>query len=144
MVKLLKRAFTTGRCLMGRLAPGDDVLEALETLVREESITSAQLQFIGALQQGALGYYDQEARQYRTITLDRHLEIASGMGNVSLRDGRPMVHAHLVLSDAEGRCWGGHLVPGNRVFACEFTLLVLEGDPWIRYPDDFTGLTLWR
>lgn len=144
MVGLLMRPFTAGRCLMGRLAPGDDLLEALEALVKEENVTSGQLQFIGALQKGALGYYDQGARQYRTITLDRHLEIAAGMGNVSLRDGRPMVHAHLVLSDEEGRCWGGHLVPGNRVFACEFALLVLEGDPWTRHADDFTGLTLWR
>lgn len=141
---MLSRTFRVDRCLMGRLAPGDDLLGALESLVRAENITSGQVQFIGALERGALGYYDQGARQYRTIELDRHLEIASGMGNVSLRDGAPMVHAHLVLSDGEGRCWGGHLVPGNRVFACEFTLLVLEGDPWSRYPDDYTGLTLWR
>ncbi|MEW6546522.1 MAG: DUF296 domain-containing protein [Bacillota bacterium] len=143
-MELLVREFGTGRCLMGRLSPGDDLLGTLEALVRERSITSGQVQFIGALQKGALGYYDQTVRQYRVITLDRHLEIAAGMGNVSLRDGQPMVHAHLVLSDEEGHCWGGHLVPGNVVFACEFALLVLEGEPWSRYPDDYTGLALWR
>jgi len=141
---LLVREFKPVGCLMGRLAPGDDVLQALESLVRERNVASGQVQFIGALQKGALEYYDQKVRQYRTITLDQHLEIAAGMGNVSLRDGQPMVHAHLVLSDEEGHCWGGHLVPGNVVFACEFTLLVLEGEPWCRYPDEYTGLTLWH
>jgi predicted DNA-binding protein with PD1-like motif len=140
---MLVRQFDVGRCLMGRLAPGDDLLVALESLVRERNIRSGQVQFLGALQKGALGYYDQNARQYRTLVLDRHLEIAAGAGNVSLRDGQPMVHAHLVLSDEEGRCWGGHLVPGNVVFACEFAILVLEGEPWSRHPDDYTGLTLW-
>lgn len=144
VVVVLVREFSTGRCLVGRLAPGDDLLEALESLVREKDIRSGQIQFLGALQKGALGYYDQETRQYRTLVLDRHLEIASGAGNVSLRDGRPAVHAHLVLSDAEGRCWGGHLVPGNVVFACEFWVLALAGEPWSRYPDQFTGLNLWR
>lgn len=144
MTFLLVREFRGSCCLVGRLAPGDDLLGALEALVRERNITAGHVQFIGALERGALGYYDQKGRRYQTVTLDRHLEIAAGMGNVSLRDGGPTVHAHVVLSDDEGHCWGGHLIPGNVVFACEFTIAVLEGEAWSRHPDEYTGLTLWR
>lgn len=141
---MLVRSFRASRCLVGRLAPGDDLLSALEGLARSQGIRAAQLQCLGALERGALGFYDQQAHQYRTLVWDRPLEIAAGVGNVSLREGLPVVHAHLVLADEEGRTYGGHLVPGNRVFACEFCFWVLEGESFSRYPDDYTGLSLWR
>lgn len=138
------REFEPVRCLVGRLAPGDDVLQTLEDFLREEDIRMGQITLLGALQRGALGYYDQNTRKYQTITLDEHLEIASGVGNVSLREGKPALHVHLVLSDRQGHCYGGHLVAGNVVFACEFCVFHLDGKPLSRSFDEYTGLTLWR
>jgi predicted DNA-binding protein with PD1-like motif len=40
-----------------------------------------------------------------------------------LREGTPFVHAHITLSDKEGRAFGGHLLPGCEVGATfELTL----------------------
>ncbi len=44
---------------------------------------------------------------------------------------------------ADGRCVGGHLMPGTRVFACEIHLRAFRGAPPVREPDGPTGLMLW-
>ncbi len=69
-------------------------------------------------------------------------EITKLVGNVSLKEGRPMVHAHVTLAD-EGKAFGGHLAPGTVVFACEFIIQVFEGVSLTRSLDAETGLQLW-
>jgi len=99
---------------------------------------------IGAVQKARLGYYDQQRRQYRFFELDQNLEVASLTGNISVHDGKAMVHAHVTLCDPTGKTYGGHLAPGTIVFACEFAVMVLEGPEFVRDYDQTTGLNLWN
>jgi len=64
------------------------------------------------------------------------------VGNVSLKDGEPFVHAHAVLSDEKGNTRAGHLLEGI-VFAAEVHLSQLEGPKLERKYDEVTGLSLW-
>jgi len=102
----------------------------------------AALSVIGALSRAKLGYYDQLSHEYGTFSLEEPMELASCLGNISLRDGRPFVHAHAVLSDRTGRTWGGHLTSGI-IFAAELYLQKHSGLPLKRVPDSTTGLYLW-
>ena len=137
------REATATRRLMGRLAHGDDLLDALTAVCVENHARLGWLSALGAVQKARIGYYDQDAREYRYRDLDRHLEIASLVGNVSLKDGEPMVHAHITLADDEGRAFGGHLARGTIVFACEFCIELLDGPGLCRAHDEQTGLPLW-
>jgi len=129
---------------MGRLAKGDDLLRALEQVCREHNITLGEVRALGAVTRARVGYYDQEKREYYFLELDQPLEILALVGNVSLKDGRPMVHAHVTLGDNTGRTWGGHLGEGTPVFACEFALYEHLADQVLtRQYDPETGLTLW-
>jgi predicted DNA-binding protein with PD1-like motif len=65
------------------------------------------------------------------------------MGNVSIKEGKPFLHLHIVVSDTDLRCWGGHLFPGSAVFAAEAHIQELEGGQRVRMPDATTGLALW-
>lgn len=132
------------RCVMGRLGHGKDLLEELTGLADKLGVRLGRVRAIGAVKKARLGYYDQERREYRFFELARPLEVTGLIGNVSLKDGRPMVHAHVTLADEEGRAWGGHLVPGTVVFACEFVMEILDGPELVRELDDETGLPLWR
>ena len=113
---------TPGRRIMGRLAKGDDLLLALEQRCLEAGIKLAEVRAIGAVSQARVGFYDQEKRKYDFLEMKKPLEILALVGNVSLKDGKPMVHAHITLGDAQGRAFGGHLAEGTRVFACEFEI----------------------
>ena len=76
--------------------------------------------------------------------LEQLTEITSLIGNISLRDDEPMVHAHLTLADSDGTSYGGHLQPGTIVFAGEFIIDACEGSQLSRSFDDQTGLALWK
>jgi len=139
----ISREFRVRRCIMGRLQPGEDVLRGLEAAAAAHGVRTGTLGFLGAIKGARLGFFDQEGRSYKMIALNGHLELASGVGNISLRDGKVFVHAHVTVSDRAGATWGGHLMEGSEVFACEYHLLDLEGEELQRLPDPATGLTLW-
>ena len=102
------------------------------------------MQAIGAVSQARVGYYNQAERKYYFLDLARPLEIIALTGNISLKDGEPMVHAHVTLSDSDGRAFGGHLAEGTLVFACEFAIQEYRSaTALVRQMDDPTGLFLW-
>jgi predicted DNA-binding protein with PD1-like motif len=135
---------TPGRKVIGRLAKGDDLLAALEGLAREHNITLGEVRAIGAVSQARVGFYNQRERKYYYLDLAQPLEILSLTGNISIKDGKPMVHAHITLSDHQGRAFGGHLAEGTLAFACEFAIQEQVSDiTLVRQMDEPTGLFLW-
>jgi len=132
------------RRIMGRLGHGKDLLDEITAVATAEGVTLGRVEGLGAVTRARLGYYNQEEREYEFHEIDEPLEITALVGNVSLKDGKPMVHAHVTLADREGRAFGGHLAPGTVVFACEFTMQALDGAELNRTHDDPTGLPLWE
>jgi len=138
------KQITPQRTIMGALKHGSDLLEELTQLCVKENITLGRVQAIGAVQKASIGFFDQKEREYRFRTLDRPLEITNLLGNISLKDNKPFVHAHITLADEEGNAIGGHLTSGAIVFACEFILEVYGGPVFTRCFDESTELALWR
>ncbi len=94
----------------------EDLLEIIKKAVKEKNIRSALFTCIGALQNCALAFYDLDKKKYIEIRKNKGFEIASCMGNIALGErGEFIIHSHMVLSDKEGKCIGGHVLPGNKV-----------------------------
>lgn len=135
-----------GRVIMGRLEKGADLLPTLEQICRHENIELGEIRAIGAVSRARAGYYRQEEKAYTYLEFPGPHEIISLQGNVSLKDGRPFVHAHVSLMAADGHLVGGHLAEGTIVFACEYVITeyILEpGGTFERVFDAPTGLYLW-
>jgi predicted DNA-binding protein with PD1-like motif len=124
------------------LERGEDLLKGLGNAVRELQLEAATLQVIGGLERATVGYFDPEAKEYRPSTTG-HVEICSGLGNVSIRDGRPFIHLHLVLSGPDGSCVGGHAMEGCRAFVVEAYFRALSGRPPVRQEVPGMGLKVW-
>jgi len=137
------RGVTPGSLFMGKLGHGTDLLEEITQVCREYDIKLGRVEALGAVQKARVGYYDQQKQEYQYVTLDHHLEITHLVGNISLKDGEIMVHAHITLADDSGKAFGGHLATGTVVFAGEFILQALEGERFERELDSETGLPLW-
>ena len=129
--------------LMVRLKHDADLIQSIAELARSRGIEAGSFTAIGALKSARLGYYDQKNHDYREIKIDSPHEMASCVGNVSLSDGEPFVHAHVVLADEKGSTKAGHLLQGI-VFAAEVHLRQLEGPKLERKHDEVTGLWLWE
>ncbi len=130
--------------LLCRLAHNADLLEELNKICEENRITVGSLSVIGAVKSAKVGFYNQTKKKYETIAFNEPLEIASCMGNISLKDGKPFAHTHITLSDEKGKVYGGHLMPGAIIFAAEACIRQLDGDPPVRGYDSVTGLPLWE
>ena len=126
-----------------RLDTGEDLLEGIINFVNDAGIEAAWLTYLGAVSRASLRYYDQGERVYRDFEVDEHLEVVSGVGNVSLLDGVPFVHTHAAFADSDGRAVGGHLNSGTTVWALEVRIQELLGPAPVRKPDDCTSLSLW-
>ncbi len=142
MTELVLEA-TPGRILVGRLAKGTDLVTEIERICAERDITAAWVSVIGAVSHAAFAYYHQGDHRYLELASDTHHEIAGFIGNVSLRDGKPFLHAHGTFADEHGACVGGHLLRGITVFASEFTIREMTGADLVRTFDEETGLALW-
>ncbi len=132
-----------GRAFVGRLATGSDLVEEIERFCLEREVTAAQVTVVGAVRRASYAYYEQHDRRYRELETDSHHEIAGFVGNISLRDDKPFLHAHATLADAAGATVGGHLLRGTEVFAAEVMIRELGDVSLVRLPDQETGLALW-
>lgn len=132
-----------GRVLIGKLEHGADLLDEITGICRDAGIRLGRVQAIGAVRKARLACYDQQNKTYEFFDLDEPLEILSLAGNISIRDGQPMVHAHVVLSNGAGETFGGHLAAGTVVFAGECIVEELSGQEYVRRHDETTGLPLW-
>ena len=124
---MILNRYERGRSFFGWLPHEGDLLKGIEGLCHENNITVGVFTAIGAVKSARLGYYDQQSREYREFAVDEPMEMVSCIGNISLRDGQPIVHAHLALSDGEGRTISGHLMPGTPIFACQIFIQELLG-----------------
>lgn len=123
---------------------GSDLLKELEGFVRAEGINLAWLSGLGAVSRATIRYFEEPKQQWIDIELDKRLEVASLLGNVSLMNGEPILHVHIALCDEEGRCYGGHLGYNTLAINVEMLVTTLSGPAVTRKLDAQTGLTIWH
>lgn len=138
-----EKPYLTGRTYLFTVRKGDDLLGAIQDFCHNNQVRCGVISAIGAVEKATVGFYDQKKKKYNKSLIDRELEILALNGNVSLFDDSPMVHAHVTLADSENKAYGGHLMAGTRVFACEVFIQELTGTPKIRRTDKATHLPLW-
>lgn len=132
-----------GRIFVGRLATGSDLVEEIEHFCSEHSVRAGWVSLVGAVRRAAFAYYDERQYRYLELADDTHHEMSGFVGNVSMRDGKPFLHAHASFSDASGATLGGHLLRGTEVFVAELTITELTDVSLVRTLDDETRLALW-
>ena len=128
--------------LVVRLKHDADLIQSITELARSRGIEAGTFTAIGALKRAKIGYYDQKNHKYREMGIESPHEVVSCVGNLSLSEGEPFVHAHVVLADEKGNTKAGHLLQGI-VFAAEVHLHQLAGLKLERKHDELTGLWLW-
>lgn len=116
-------------------------MSALTELIKKEEIKGAWLSGLGGAMSVELGYYALDDKEYRWKRLDQLLEIASLQGNVSWKDGEPVLHVHGTFSDENMQAFGGHVKELTVGGTCEVMLHALQ-QPLQRKQNEDTGLSL--
>lgn len=121
------------------LQEGEEVIESLLAFATEHGVRGASFTGIGAVDRYTLGFYDRERGDYDEIPLNEQLEVLSVIGNISLFEDSPRIHAHIVLGDATGNARGGHLLSARVWPTLEITI-DLHDEPLVRTRDATLGL----
>jgi len=132
-----------GRVIFARLFENEDLLEAISNAAKQKGIKAGFFILIGTLKKAKLGFYRQG--KYEPIQISEPVEIVSCMGNISLKEEKELVvHAHISVSNEEGKVLGGHLLPGCIVAVTAELVLVEAVDVELqRKFDEKTKLYLW-
>ncbi len=122
-----------------QLKVGDEVMESLRSIARDEEIGAASITAIGAVSDPEIGYFNVTSKEYDRISLTGNFELVGLTGNIGWRDGEPLIHAHVVLGSPTG-VHAGHLFRGTICVTGEFVITRHEGrlerrlDPEVNLP----------
>jgi uncharacterized protein len=123
---------------------GDELVRGLSEFASEQNLSAASFKAVGALSSVRLGWYNLESKKYDpSVTLDAQLELLSLIGDVALKDGKPVVHSHMVVGKRDGTAHGGHLLEAHIRPTCE---VVLTESPahLQKFIDPESGLALMK
>jgi len=119
----------------------DDVRLGLLELANTNRFADAHLSGIGAFREVTLGFFDPNRKDYTKIPINEQVEVLSFTGNIVQKDGKPRLHAHVVVGKSDGTAHGGHFL-GGRVWPT-LELILSEMPVHLRRRDDTeTGLAL--
>jgi predicted DNA-binding protein with PD1-like motif len=91
---------------------GEEAAEGLLHFARKKELAASQITAIGAFSEVDLGYFDIEKKDYEKIQIREQTEVLSLIGDITLGEHGPKVHAHAVLGKRNGTACGGHLLRG--------------------------------
>jgi len=89
---------------------GDEAIAKLQAFAAEQRLHASQFTGIGAFSRAVFGFYDLQKKEYKRIPVEEQVEVVSLLGDITLSDGKPKLHPHVVVAKADGSAHGGHLL----------------------------------
>jgi len=126
-----------------RLDRGEPVIASLSAYLGRARILGGAVVGLGAVADAEIGCYDPERREYDRRRIPETRELLSFVGTISRLDGRPFLHAHVVLGAPDHSVLGGHLFEARVAITGEFVIQAAAIASERQYDED-TGLKLLR
>lgn len=121
---------------------GEEVASGLMRFAEENKLAGSSFKAIGALSRAKVGWFDWQTKRYETaVELNEQIEVLSLIGDVALKDGKPVVHAHLIVGKKDGSAHGGHLLEAYVRPTLE-VVLIESSQPLRKIVDQESGLAL--
>jgi len=98
-----------GRVIVARVMPNEDLIDATKDIVKNHDVKAGLINVIGAFKIFTIGYFDLSTKEYNFKTFEEDVELISCMGNVSYKNGEPLIHIHVSVGKDDYNIIGGHL-----------------------------------
>jgi len=137
----------TGRLILSRVMPGEEVFSRLKEIAVAEGIArAAVLSGIGSFEDVVFRNLQDDIslpiklEKTNEFSLHGPFEVLSLEGNLFPLQGQPFFHLHCLLSDSKGRVTGGHLFSARAFSTLEILLAELGGSSTVKEKSELTGL----
>lgn len=91
---------------------GEELHETLIQFMIQKRMPSAFYQGIGALTNVELGYFNLTKNEYDKHFFEGEYELITASGNISVENGQPFPHTHVVLANEKCETFAGHFFKG--------------------------------
>lgn len=123
---------------------GDEIAGTLKQFATNERLGGSSFKAIGALSDAKLGWFNWETKKYQTSAdIQEQVEVLSLIGDIALHNGKPEIHAHMVIGKQDGTAHGGHLQQAHVRPTLEL-LLTESPEQLQKHYDPESGLALIR
>ena len=95
------------------LATGEEAVKALTSFAVDQRLAASHFTAIGAFSRAVVAYFDWSAKQYRHMSIGEQVEVLSLIGDITIEDNKPKLHAHVVVGKADATAHGGHLIEAS-------------------------------
>jgi len=127
--------------LILRVFRGEEIIQTIDKVCRQESITLAAITGLGAANRINVGLYNAEKKDYHQKQFEGEFEITNITGNVSQMNESLYLHIHITFSNEALSAFGGHLNEAWISATAEIIIDIIEGSS-NRFEDEETGLNL--
>ena len=91
--------------IIARIDKGEDIIEKLIDIAKEENIKLASVSALGATNKFTVGLFDIDEKKYYSTTHEGNFEIVSLTGSISTKDGEIYQHIHMSAADKENKVY---------------------------------------
>jgi len=121
---------------------GEEIMSTITEYCQTNDIENGSISGIGAVDKSIIGAFDTSTKAYVKVDFPQAMELVSFVGNITMKDGIPFVHAHAVLGNHGMQVVGGHVFEMRVAVVGEF--VVQKADTGIRRElDPKIGLATW-
>src|ERR1700683_3158534 len=92
---------------------GDEAFSGLLEFAQKYHVTSAHFTAIGAVDGATVAWFDPQRKMYKKIPINGQHEVIGMSGDIALYQGKPVVHAHMVVGNSDGTTRAGHVLAAD-------------------------------
>jgi hypothetical protein len=100
------------RVFQVNLTKGDEVVSGMTDFAEKYHLKTSQVTAVGAFSSATLAWTDPVKRAFKKIPIDSEVEVVFN-GSITVRDGKPNFHAHVICVFPDGSTKGGHLIEAH-------------------------------
>lgn len=126
-----------------RINPGQNLVSTLQKFCESKDIKLATVTGLGSLKSITLGFFNPETKEYQQKTFEEPLEMASLVGNIVEKDGKPLLHFHTTVAGDNYKALAGHMVEAQVSLTAEIVIETIKGKVYKEF-DNKTGLNLFK
>jgi len=123
------------------LKSGAKVPDEIVSIATREAVKTARVEAIGGVSKLRLAYFNHEKKLYEEHDYEGFLEVTSLLGNITLKEGKPFLHAHGNFGRRDQTVVGGHIVSAT-VFPILEVVITPTRNTALRQFDDELGLNV--
>lgn len=124
----------TGRLIVARILPGNEMIESIKEICKENKIEKAHINTcIGSLKKVTFAYavsdsnYFYKIKYSKPVEINGPIEFLGAQGIVAKDDdGNYQVHFHAQFSDETMKVYGGHLLEHGNIVLATIDIVINE------------------